>query len=476
MTVPDQATPVDDDTLRDVLAYYDRHLDIQQRYRRVPGVQAAVRHGAELVYSAAFGHADLANDVTLGVGHLFRIASHSKTFTSTAIMQLVQAGRLRLDDTAGHWVTFLVDDDSPLAGVTVRDLLTHAAGVYRDSADGDFWHLVGAFPDRARLREILATPAAAVVPPNERFKYSNIGYGLLGLIIEAVTGTDFNTHLIDAVVRPLGLADLGPELVAERIGDYAVGYSSLAYAERRTPIEHVDTRALSAATGFYATAADLTEYFSAHFIGDQRLLTDASKRIMQHPAWDTPTTERRYALGLAVQTLGDRTLIGHGGGYPGHITASLADPQAKIAVSVLTNAIDGPADELCKTFYRLLDFAAAKPRPEPAGDLSKYTGRFAALWGISDIALLGGRLYRLHPTLPDPTEDAAELEVVGDGALRIAGGSGFGSFGETIRYTFGADGSVTSIRAESASTMVPIERFELPGRVTVQSGTWDPAG
>ena len=146
-----------------MLAYYDRHLEIQQRYRRVPGVQAAVRHGAELVYSAAFGHADLANDVALGVGHLFRIASHSKTFTSTAIMQLVQAGRLRLDDTAGHWVPFLVDDDSPLAGVTVRDLLTHAAGVYRDSADGDFWHLVGAFPDRATLREILATPAAAVV-------------------------------------------------------------------------------------------------------------------------------------------------------------------------------------------------------------------------------------------------------------------------------------------------------------------------
>ena len=174
--------------------------------------------------------------------------------------------------------------------------------------------------------------------------------------------------------------------------------------------------------------------------------------------------------------LGDRTLIGHGGGYPGHITASLADPQAKIAVSVLTNAIDGPADELCKTFYRLLDFAAAKPRPEPAGDLSKYTGRFAALWGVSDIALLGGRLYRLHPTLPDPTEDAAELEVVDDDTLRIAGGSGFGSFGETIRYTFGADGSVTSIRAESASTMVPIERFELPDRVTVQPGTWDPAG
>lgn len=475
MTLPHSATPVDADTMREALDYYDRYLGFRQRYRRVPGVQAAVRHGADLVYSVAFGHADVDNDIPLGTGHLFRIASHSKTFTATAVMQLVQDGRLRLDDTAGRWVRFLVEDGSPLAGVTVRELLTHASGVYRDSDDGDFWHLVGAFPDRAALRKILATPSAAVVPPNERFKYSNIGYGLLGLIIEAVTGTDYNDHLIDAVVRPLGVADLGPELVADRMADYAVGYSSLAYSDRRVPIDHVDTRALSAATGFYATAADLTQYFSAHFLGDDRLISDATKRVMQHPAWDTETPERRYALGLAVQTLGDRTLIGHGGGYPGHITASLADPSAKIAVSVLTNAIDGPADELCKAFFHLLDFAKDKPRPEHAGELSKYTGRFAGLWGVSDIAVLRGRLYRLHATLPDPTEDAAELEVVDGETLRIAGGSGYGSYGETIRFSFGADGSVTSIRAESSGTMVPIEAFVLPDRVTVRPGTWDPA-
>jgi CubicO group peptidase (beta-lactamase class C family) len=460
--------PLDDDTLREALTYYDSYLAFRQRYRRVPGVQAAVLSGSSVVYSAAFGQADVENEVALTTGHLFRIASHSKTFTATATMQLVQAGRLRLDDTAGQWVPTLVEDSSPLAEVTVRDLLSHAGGVYRDSDDGDFWHLVGPFPDRERLRAILAQADAAVIPPHERFKYSNIGYGLLGLIIEAVTGIDYNTHLTQAVVQPLGLRNVGPELVSERLADYAVGYSALSYANHRVPIEHVDTRALSSATGFYATASDLVTYFSAHFLGDDRLLADSSKRIMQHPAWETEEPGRRYALGLAVQTLGDRTLIGHGGGYPGHITSSLADPTARIAVSVLTNAIDGPADELAKAAYRLMDFAGDRPRPMPRGDLERFTGRFAGIWGVDDIAVLRGRLYRLQPTLADPTEGAAELEVVGDDALRIAGGSGYGSYGETIRYDFAPDGSVRSIRSESACTMVPIEGFELPERITVR--------
>jgi CubicO group peptidase (beta-lactamase class C family) len=472
-TATDTPPAVDDVTLAEALAYYETYLAFRQRYRRVPGVQAAVLHGSDVVLSAAFGHADVENDVPLTTRHLFRIASHSKTFTGTAVMQLVEQQRLRLDDTAGQWVPSLVTGGSRLASVTVRDLLSHSGGIFRDSDDGDFWQLDGGFPDRERLMDALANPDAAVVPPNERFKYSNIGYGLLGLIIETVTGEDYNSHVRSAVVERLGLADLGPELDPARLGDYAVGYSAHAYSDDRAPIEHVDTRALAPATGFYATATDLVRYFAAHFHGDERLLSDASKRIMQHPVWDTETPDRRYALGLAVQKVGERELIGHGGGYPGHITASLADPKARIAVSVLTNAIDGPADEMMKAAYRLIDFAGeksgAKPRPDDEVDRSRFTGRFASLWGVSDIAVLGGRLYRLHPTLPDPTEDAAELEVIGDDSLRIAGGSGFGSYGETIRYAFGPDGTVTSIRAESAGTMVPLEDFRLPERFTVRA-------
>ena len=117
--------------------------------------------------------------------------------------------------------------------------------------------------------------------------------------------------------------------------EYAAGYSALSYAAERVPIDHVDTRALAAATGFFGNARDLVTYFSAHLPGDDRLLTDKSKREMQHPLWQTAAGDDwpRYGLGVQVAKVGDRRLFGHGGGYPGHITRSMVDGSAGIAVS-----------------------------------------------------------------------------------------------------------------------------------------------
>ncbi len=409
------------------------------------------------------------NDTALTEQHLFRIASHSKTFTATAILQLVDAGALRLDDRASRWVDAL--DGHPAGAVTVRELLGHVSGLTRDSTNGDFWQLDGRFPDRARLLEILLDDRSAVIGEQERFKYSNIAYGLLGLIIENATGVSYAEAVRTGIVDRLGLTDLGPELDPDRLPDYAVGYSALSYAQRRVPIEHVDTRALASATGFYSTASDLVQYFAAHFDGDDRLLSDRAKREMQHPWWDTgASTDKQYGLGLSVATVGERTMIGHGGGYPGHITNSMADTKAGLAVSVLTNCIDGPAETLARAVVRLIDLAGAGDRPESGTvDPLRFCGRYAALWGVVDIAVLGGRLYRLHPALADPVDDAAELEIVDESTLRIVGGSGYGSYGELMPFRFADDGTVVSLRGESGGTLVPIDRFELPDRITVRA-------
>ena len=91
----------------------------------------------------------------------------------------------------------------------------------------------------------------------------------------------------------LGLKDTGPDLEFDRIDDYAKGYTSRAHGHDRREIEHIDTFAESAATGFYSTAAELTAYFQAHLDGDDRLLTDGSKRRMRQVQWrvtdDSPT-------------------------------------------------------------------------------------------------------------------------------------------------------------------------------------------
>ncbi|MFI5691213.1 serine hydrolase domain-containing protein [Kribbella sp. NPDC051586] len=452
------------ESLSEALAYYDSWLGFNQRYQRVPGIQVAVYAEDAIAFSAAYGLADVENDVPLTEQHLFRIASHSKTFTGTAVLQLVEQGRLRLDDKAEQHVTEIVG--TPLGQRTVRELLAHAGGITRDGLDADWWQLSTSFPDRGELLEVLRREASVVIPENDRFKYSNIGYGLLGLVIEAASGTPYNTYVQTAIVDKLGLAGLGPELDPARLTEYAVGYSALAYADRRVPIEHVDTRALASATGFFGNARDLVTYFSAHLPGDDRLLSDKSKREMQHPLWTTGADDKaRYGLGLSVTKVGDRDVFGHGGGYPGHITRTLVDSERRLVVSALTNAIDGPASQLAEGLLRLLDLADSKDRVEEAG-LGRFTGRFANLWGVTDFILLGGRLYATDPSGANPAEEPQELEADGD-TLRVTGGNGYGSYGESYRFTFDANGEIETVRGSSGLTLHPIDKFTLPERVTV---------
>ena len=451
-------------SLGEAATYFESYLAFQRRSNRLPGLQAAIFANGSVTMSTACGHADVECNIALTVDHLFRVASHSKTFTATAVMQLVETGVLRLDDEAVRWAGFLAG--TPLAQTTIRELLSHSAGAVRDGHDGDFWQLFRKFPDRGELQSVLREPGAAVLARNDRFKYSNMSYSLLGLIIEAASGVPYAELVRTNIVDRLGLRNVGPELEDRRLGEYAIGYSSLAYADARSAIDPVDTHAMAAATGFYANAQDLVTYFSAHFLGDERLLSDVSKRQMQHPLWDAHRGGERYGLGLSVVKVGDRELVGHGGGFPGFITHSLADTTAGLAISVLTNAIDGPAQLLAKAGLRLIDLAGAEPRPpEEPISLSRFTGRFASLWGVTDVALLGGRLFGLSPTATDPVEDAVPLHPVDERTLRIAGGSGYGAYGEPMTFAFSEDGRVEKIRGESGLTLVPLDRFALPRQV-----------
>lgn len=464
-TRPEPMSAEQREVVREAARYADSWVALRVRTQRIPGVQVAVAIAGQVLLSSAHGFARLPetngeDDVgeRLTTRHLYRIASHSKTFTATAVMQLVEARRLRLDDTVEEHVAAL--EGSPIGDRTLAELLAHGGGVVRDTHDADFWQLQREFPDNeALLAACLDAPD--VLERNERFKYSNIGYGLLGLVVEAVSGQPYTEYVAEHVVGRLGLRDTGPELDATRSGDYATGYSSLAAYDRRLPIDPVDTRALAAATGFWSNAEDLCRYAAGHVLGDERLLSDASKRRMHRGEWDVEGTDDRYGLGFDIHTIGTRRMIGHGGGFPGHITRTLVDPVDGLTVVALTNAIDGPARELAQGVVKLVDTAldAAKDTSagdsEVAADLASFTGRFAELWGVTDVADLGGRLRLVQPNQPDPTVAMGKLEVVDADTLEIADVTGFASPGERVRY-IRSDGRVARVVVGGMSA-VPIE-------------------
>ena len=134
------------EVVREAARYGDSWVALRARTQRVPGVQVAVAVAGEVLLSSAHGFARLPETngeddagEPLTTAHLFRIASHSKTFTATAVMQLVEAGKVRLDDTVEAHVAALAG--SPIADRTVAELLAHGGGVVRDSHEADFWQL-----------------------------------------------------------------------------------------------------------------------------------------------------------------------------------------------------------------------------------------------------------------------------------------------------------------------------------------------
>jgi CubicO group peptidase (beta-lactamase class C family) len=402
--------------------------------------------------------------------HLFRVASHSKMFTATSILQLAERGKLRVDDTVAAHLPWL--EGSDVAGRTLRELLSHGSGIIRDGHDSNHWQLSQPFLDHEGLRRV-ALDDASVLDANERFKYSNITYSLLGEVVAAVSGIPYNDYVSRNVVDRLGLKNTAPELLPDRAADYALGYSALGYADRRLPIDHVDTAAMSAATGFTSTAADLVRFVVAQRFGDDRLLTDDSKRRMQHAEWPTGGKDRWYGLGVDIEETDGHRTIGHGGGYPGHITGTKVDPISGVAISILTNAIDGPARGLVAGALALANLAAGDPAESEKVDATaeKFCGRFANLWGVTDVVRLGDRLVAISPESDAPAEAVARLTVATDDRLIVNTDNGFGGPGEAMVYTF--DGpDVTSIQGPGGMTSWPIEQFAgmLDGRERITHG------
>lgn len=440
------------DLLRDAVAYADPWVAYQQERRDIPGVVVAIRCDDQVLLSRGYGYANLEQHIPITPRHIFRIASHSKTFTATAIMQLVERGMLRLDDCLAQSIPWLRELDD-LAQVTIRQALNHSAGIVRDGDDADFWQLEHAFPDDQELR-LLVERGGRVLPANESFKYSNIAFGLLGLVIEACSGESYGAYVRQHIVEPLGLADTGPEIQAQMRDRLATGYTMRRFGLPRRPLPHIETHALAAATGFYSTAEDLSRYAAAHFLGNGTLLSDASKREMQQPYWHAAQTDMHYGLGFDILTLGERRLVGHAGGFPGFITRTMFDPKDRLVIVVLTNDSSGAADQIGRGIVRIIDLALRKGSEAPGSPLERrerFTGCFVNMFGGIDVVAFGAALVELSPEADDPALAVTDLAVEDENTLHIAAAPGFAAPGEAIRYIRDEAGETTRIIAGGVS-------------------------
>lgn len=439
------------DALTQSIKYLETWLDYNFANGAIPGMQVAVSYNREVVFSKAFGHADVETQEAMTTEYRFRIASHSKTFTATAIMQLIEADLIHIDDKVSKYLPWFSSEvDERVQNVTIQQLLNHTAGFIRDGVDSDFWQLLRDFPEEAELREYVRT-GRLVYSANEKFKYSNYGYGVLGCVIAAVSGLSFEDYVNQRILKPLELTNTGVDVTAAT-ESLATGYGADLNGRVRRPVgsKQISTGVLAPATGFYSTAEDLCSYFSGHFFGDTRLISDDSKRLMQHGAWTASDSGDTYGLGMIQANGQNWNLQGHSGGFPGFMTSTSFDPDKKVVVSVLASSYGVRPAAIVKTIFGMIS-TFQKEGAKDQASLEKYTGRFYAIMGAKDIVAAGGSLYLFDPGWWTGFHGADELTVVDDTTLKITKASGYSSLGELIHYTFDENGE-RSVKISGHST------------------------
>jgi D-alanyl-D-alanine carboxypeptidase len=324
----------------DAVAALTAHAAERAQAGEFAGAVLVARHGKVLLQDA-WGRADRKAGVANTPATRFRIGSMNKMFTAVATLQLVEAGKLELDDPIGAHLPGY-PNKQVAAKVTVRHLLTHTGGT------GDIF---GPEFDQHRLqlrehRDYLKLYGrrGLTQEPGARFEYSNYGFVLLGALIEHVTGGSYHDYVGDHIFRRVGMRSTGalPESVV--VPDRAVGYLRSSPGSDWVPNTDTLPWRGTAAGGGYSTVGDLLRFAQALESGT--LLSEATLAEATRPH------QQQYGYGFDVQGEGQLRSYGHGGGAPGMNGELRVFPELGYVVVSLSN-LDPPAASELMEFFTL---------------------------------------------------------------------------------------------------------------------------
>lgn len=351
----------------------------------IPGVAVGVLAGDQEL-AAGFGVTSVENPLPVTPDTLFQIGSITKTFVATAVMRLVEDGKLDLDAPVRTWLPDLrLCDDGVAQRVTLRHLLTHTGGWV-----GDYFNDFGSGDDALARMVAEVAKLPQLTPLGDHYSYNNAGFYLAGRVLEAVTGTPFEQTIKEWVLDPLGMnrSFFSPgEVMTHR---FVVGHEAIdkqPKVARPWPIG----RAVHAAGGLVATVHELFRYARFH-MGDgtaangARLLSQESIAAMRTPRVPASGVQH-IGLSWFITDLDGTRMISHGGGTHGQVTHLAIVPERKFAVAILTNSDQGgtliyPLLDRALSLYLDLDNPKATPVDVPQDRLQAFAGRYdSALTG-----------------------------------------------------------------------------------------------
>jgi len=290
----------------------------------LPGLCLVVIKNGEIVKAEGYGLADVESKVAANPATVFKIGSVSKQFFAAGIMLLVQDGRVGLADPVSKYISGTPPAWAP---ITIRHLLTHTAGLVRESPAFD---PAKELPDADMIKAAFATPLRFV--PGEKWEYSNVGYYVLAEIIRVVTGQSWNDFLRARVFAPAGLTTTFPTSTTG-VAKLASGYTGNDNSRKAAP-----WFPLRPSGAFLSTVLDLAKWDAA--LDANRILSADSRRQMWSPVTLNDGKTAPYGFGWHVESLRGKLRVHHGGGLPGFTAEFMKYVDDRLTVILLINGND----------------------------------------------------------------------------------------------------------------------------------------
>lgn len=332
--------------LKKLDAYYSKALTDWD----VPGMSIAIVKDGKVVFSKGYGVKESGKEDRTDPNTLYAIASNSKAFTSAAIAQLVDDGKLSWDDKVRKYLPdFALYDPWVSQETSVRDLLCHRVGLGTFSGD-ILWY-------RSTLTAEEIIQRVRYLPQAYGFRsgygYSNVMYLTAGKVLENVTGQSWHQYIRDRFFQPLGMMrSISAARDLDKMGNFAMPHKLVDNKHIPMPWEEWET--IAAMGGIISSADDMAKWMIFnlnHGVWNKdTLLSTASRNALwtphnffsvNHTGADKTTHIRGYALGWNVSDYRGRYRVGHTGGYSGMLSAVTLIPDEKLGIVVLTNGMKG---------------------------------------------------------------------------------------------------------------------------------------
>jgi CubicO group peptidase (beta-lactamase class C family) len=364
-------------------------LDAQKDFEKLPGITAIVVEDQEVLWSGAFGNANVQENIKTEVSTICSICSISKLFTSVAIMKLYDEGKLRLDDKISDLLPeYDLEQKYPESGpITIRTLLTHSSGLPREAGYPYWTGPDFPFPTTEQIDSKLSEQET-LYPASTYFQYSNLALTLLGEIVEEVSGISYDSYVEQNILKPLELNDTRTILPEKLYGNQlAIGYNAINRKGEREKVNLFQANGIKPAAGYSSNVIDLGKFAAWQFRLRDSTLTEILKpstlKYMQSVHWTNPDWKLTWGLGFRVyKGPNGSTWVGHGGSCPGYRSALELDLKNKRAFAIMINASGTNPRKYVNGIYEIMSKMKDKKDIETSGDkqskksLDEYKGYY----------------------------------------------------------------------------------------------------